>query len=98
MAVALDYPFFDTLPDLKEVEKERADIAWLVYDLAPSGHRGFELQKNRIVYTKFTEALDTFSRPKVGKIEKFLDLLQSKVDEKLENPPENRIIDSPFEK
>ena len=96
MAVALDSPFFNTLPELKEVEKERADIAWLVYDLATSDNRSFELKKNKIVYTKFTEALNTFSRPKVGKIEKFLDLLQLKVDEKLENPPENGTIDSPF--
>ena len=98
MAVALDSPFFDTLPELKEVEKDQADIAWLVYDLVNSENRSFELQKNKIVYTKFTEALKTFSQPKVGKIEKFLDLLQLKVDEKLENPPDNKTIDSPFGK
>ncbi len=92
------FSLFDTLPELKEVEKERADIAWLVYDLATFDNRSFELKKNKIVYTKLTEALNTFSRPKVGKIEKFLDLLQLKVDEKLENPPENRTIDSPFGK
>jgi len=98
MAVALDSPFFDTLPDLKEVEKDKADMAWLVYDLMPTANQSFELQKTKVVYTEFSEALNTITRPKVGKIEKFMDLLQSKVDEKLENPPENKTIDSPFSK
>ena len=98
MAVALDSPFFDTLPELKAVERDEADIAWLVYDLTASDNRSFELQNNKIVYTKFAEALDTFTRPKVGNIEKFLDILQLKIDEKLENPPDNRTIDNPFGK
>ena len=98
MAVALDSPFFNTLADLKEIEKDKADMAWLVYDLVPSASQSFELQKTKVVYTEFSEALNTITRPKVGKIGKFIDLLQSKVDEKLENPPENKTIDSPFSK
>ena len=98
MAVALDSPFFNTLADLKEIEKDKADMAWLVYDLVPSANQSFELQKTKVVYTEFSEALNTITRPKVGKIGKFIDILQSKVDEKLENPPENKTIDSPFSK
>ncbi len=30
MAVALDSPFFNTLPQLKETSPKDADVAWLV--------------------------------------------------------------------
>ena len=33
IAVALDKIFFETLPQLKEVDKSEAEIAWLIYDL-----------------------------------------------------------------
>jgi hypothetical protein len=33
IAVALNRTFFATLPTLKQVPKDQADIAWLVYDL-----------------------------------------------------------------
>ena len=97
MAVALDSHFFDTLPDLDETDQSEADVAWLVYDLVPSSDKSrYELQKTRVVYTKFTEVLNTITKPKIGKIEKFMNLLQSKVDEKLESHPTNNTIESPF--
>ncbi len=96
MAVALDLAFFETLPDLEQVPKEDADMSWLIYDLVDREGRSFELQRVETVYTKFSDALNRITRPKVGKIEKFLKILQSKVDEKLENPPENKSIESPF--
>ncbi len=97
MAVALDSAFFDTLPDLSETKQADADVAWLIYDLIPSNDKSsYELQKTKIVYTKFSNALDTITKPKIGKIGEFMKLLQSKVDEKLESPPVNRIIESPF--
>lgn len=96
MAVALDTPFFNTLPNLKEVSKEQADVAWLVYDLIPDQAGCLKLQRNKTVYTEFLEALNTISRPKIGKIDEFLKLLQSKVDEKLETPPVNQTIDTLF--
>lgn len=96
MAVALDLAFFETLPALEQVPKEDADMSWLIYDLVDREGRSFELQRVETVYTKFSDALNRITRPKVGKIEKFLKILQSKVDEKLENPPENKSIESPF--
>lgn len=98
MAVALDVAFFETLPALEKVSKEDADMSWLIYDLIDREGQSYELQKIETVYTKFSDALDTITRPKVGKIEDFIKILQSKVDEKLENPPENKTIDSPFGK
>ncbi len=97
MAVALDSAFFSTLPSLDETDQADADMAWLIYDLVPSSSEtGYELQKTRTVYTKFTKALDSITKPEVGNVEKFMELLQSKVDEKLENAPINQTIDSPF--
>lgn len=96
MAVALDSPFFNTLPKLNEVSKEQADVAWLVYDLLPDDFGPLKLTKTKVVYTEFTEALNTISRPKVGKISDFIKILQIKVDEKLESPPVNQTIDSPL--
>ena len=97
-AVALNKAFFSTLPTLPEVSKEEADIAWLIYDLrAPTAtSTQFELIRDRVVYTRFGAALDQITRSRPGQIEEFLGHLQSKVDEKLETAPVNRVIDSPF--
>jgi hypothetical protein len=95
MAVAMDTPFFDTLPKLKEVAKEKADIAWLVYDLILE-NGVYQLTKTKTVYTKFTDALNTITQPKVGKVDDFIQILQTKFDQKIENPPENKSIENPF--
>jgi hypothetical protein len=97
MAVALDSAFFRTLPALDAVDKTEADIAWLIYDLIPIEQESrFQLQKSQVVYTKFNEALNSITKPRVGKMEDFLRILQTKVDEKLESPPVNRVIENPF--
>lgn len=98
MAVALDVAFFETLPYLERVPREEADMSWLIYDLIDRSGRLYELQKVETVYTKFSDALNSITRPRVGDIGDFLKILQSKVDEKLDNPPDNKTIDSPFEK
>ncbi len=97
IAVALDSPFFNTLPRLDEVDQIEADVAWLIYDLVASNDKlHYELQKTKVVYTKFIKALNTITKPKVGKIERFLSLLQLKVDEKLESLPINNTIENPL--
>jgi hypothetical protein len=99
-AVALDKSFFDTLPKLPEVSKAEADIAWLIYDVKSPEKDGthFELFRERIVYTRFEPALIQITRSRPGKMEDFIKILQTKVDEKLETPPSNRTLDSPFGK
>jgi len=99
MAVALDGNLFDALPKLREVDKADAEIAWIVYDLRPrrNGSR-LHLQKTKAVYTKFQDALNAMTRPKVGRVEKFMETLQEKIDEKLESPPDNEAVASPFGK
>ena len=98
MAVALDSAFYNTLPDLTEVPKSEAEVAWLVYDLVLDANATrYQLTRTKVVYTKFSEALNAITRPKVGRIEDFMRLIQSKVDEKQELPPRNKIIENPFE-
>lgn len=99
-AVALNKGFFETLPNLQEVKKEKADIAWLIYDVKAPTQEGqhYELFRERVVYTKFDAALSQITKPRVGKVEDFLTHIQSKVDTKLETPPNNQTIENPFEK
>jgi hypothetical protein len=88
-AVALQKTFFDTLPALPQVNKDQADIAWYLYDLVlrPDGSK-YDLQLVETVYTEFEPALLTVTNPIPGNIEDFKAILQDKLDEKLENPPD----------
>ena len=92
--------FFNTLPKLPEVPKEKADIAWMIYDLKPPTTDGehYELFRDRIVYTRFEPALNQITKSRPGKMEDFINHLQEKVDEKLETPPTNRTLENPFGK
>lgn len=94
LAVALNKGFFDTLPSLDEVSPADADIAWFIYELSLSSNNTYELVRHKVVYTKFKESLDRISHPEVGDVNCFLDYLQHKMDEKLENanPPDNHTI------
>lgn len=94
MAIALDRPFFETLPSLQEVDRDRAEVAWLIYDLEiGEGESSYRLQKTKIVYTMFSDALNRITRAKIGPIDDFMRVLQGKIDEKLESPPINQTLD-----
>jgi len=89
-AVALQTSFFLTLPKLKETPPEQADIAWMLYDLELDKKTNkFKLTQNKIVYTEFEPALRQITTTEPGKINDFIEVLQQKLDEKLEgNPPD----------
>lgn len=87
MAVALHEGFYKTLPELPRVEKEKADVAWFVYTLNyQENQKRYKLELKESVYTKFHDALDKISVPEPGNMNEFLQLLQNKLDEKLDNP------------
>ena len=92
-AVALDRHFFATLPKLEQVPKSDADIAWLVYDLSFNG-TGFALTLHETIYTKFEPALLRITQSLPGKLSDFIQTLQTKLDEKLENPPNTETLTS----
>jgi len=91
LAVVVDKNFFSTLPPLPGTSPDKADIAWLIYDLAfePSQNR-YNLTSDQAVYTAFTPALETITTTEAGPVEEFVEHLQQKIDEKLDNgyPPD----------
>ncbi|MEW6357858.1 MAG: NotI family restriction endonuclease [Planctomycetota bacterium] len=98
-AVALNKSFFETLPPLKTVSKSKADISWLIYDLRlvkEDGQGRFTLTKIDEVFTEFEPALLSITTSSPGNIDNFINLLQEKLDEQLETPPNNKTIERPF--
>ena len=94
-AVALDAGFFATLPQLKQVAKNKAEIAWLVYDLELNKAKNFyELKRTKTVYTEFDASLKQITRSEPGDVRSFISLLQEKLDEKLSGTaPDTQTID-----
>ena len=95
-AVAIDSGFFRTLPKLRHIPKDKADIAWLIYDLIYDDSSSlYQLRHTDTVYTKFDSALSTITKSEPGNVSGFLAILQDKLDEKLEenNPPDAPTLD-----
>jgi hypothetical protein len=94
-AVALDASFFATLPKLKDVPKEKADVAWFVYNLEHDTKANFyTLKRKETVYTEFEASLNQITKSEPGDVKDFLTVLQQKLDEKLDStPPETQTID-----
>ena len=94
-AVVLNSGFFASLPKLEPVEREEADITWLVYKLREDASCRFQLHLEDTVYTTFDTALNQITRSSAGDEELFIRLLQSKLDEKLESDvaPDMQTID-----
>lgn len=80
--VALQTSFYKTLPDLPEVDKAESDFAFFLYDLVPTKSKTLELKLQRVVYTKFTKALEQIAKFEAGSIKEFTELLQKKLDAK----------------
>jgi hypothetical protein len=99
MAVALHSNFYETIPALPEVKPEKANLAWLIYDLRLDAKRKrFDLVHTRTVYTSFQPALEKITLPEPGPIQSFIEHLQEKLDEKLENnPPDAPALTDIFE-
>lgn len=82
-AVALQTAFFNTLPDLPEVEKDESDFAFFLYDLGPViDEQRQELLLSKVVYTKFAIALEQIAKFEAGSIIDFTQSLQKKLDAK----------------
>jgi hypothetical protein len=98
-AVALNKGFYYTLPKLKTVQKEKADIAWFIYDLElidDCGIKRYSLKKVDELFTEFGTSLVKITTATPGKLETFIKLLQNKLDEQMETSPNNKIIEVPF--
>lgn len=84
--VALLETFYDTLPTLPIVSQNEAEIAWLIYGLElDKAAQHYNLVRRKVVYTLFQPALATITTPSPGSLDEFVDFLQEKLDEKLED-------------
>lgn len=98
-AVALNKSFYETLPKLLPVQKTKADMAWLIYDLQLTGKKGqerYKLTKIDEVFTQFQPALNSITTPRPGGIRDFMNQLQERLDDQLYTPPTNQTIGTPF--
>ena len=78
MAVVVDENFFSQLPELEEVDKQSAEIAWMVYGFQKKGDR-YSLQRKGIRYTQFESALATITTPDVGNVGDFVEYLKNRI-------------------
>ena len=83
LVVVLQTRFFATLPSLPTVEKEDADIAWMLYDLIHDAMQNrYNLAHQQTVHTQFSAALDRITTSDAGPIEDFIKRLQKSLDAK----------------
>jgi hypothetical protein len=52
----------------------------------------FNLVLSDVVYTEYWAAINRISTPEAGKLEDFIEVLQQKLDNKLDNPPDTQTI------
>ncbi len=82
-AVALQTSFYDKLPNLPEFDKAESDFAFFLYDLVPDETaQTLSLKLQKIIYTKFTSALEQIAKFEAGSVSVFTELLQKKLDSK----------------
>lgn len=89
-AVALQTSFFNTLPIIPEFDKSESDFAFFLYDLVPiESTQSLSLKLHKVVYTKFSHALEQIAKFEAGSIIDFTLLLQKKLDAKKTGSNEN---------
>jgi len=81
--VALQTSFYNTLPALPEFNKAESDFAFFLYDLVPDKKaKVLSLKLQRIIYTKFANALEQIAKFEAGSVNQFTKILQKKLDAK----------------
>jgi hypothetical protein len=76
---------------MDEVDQIEAEMAWLIYDLRRDLEQNrYRLSRSKTVYTQFSSALNKITTAEPGDIQGFIDQLQEKLDQKLEDgsPPD----------
>ena len=77
-AIAINKSFFDALPAMTTVNKEVADIAWLIYDLVPvtdGDTVSYQLRKTGVVYTEFNATLWSITAISPGNLYDFMRMI-----------------------
>lgn len=85
-AVALNKGFFNTLPKFREVTKEKAEVAWFIYDLELDRSLNvYKLVHHKTVYSEFEPALEKITKALPGNVEDFVTALQKKLKKKIKD-------------
>ncbi len=91
--VAIQKSFFDTLPELPQTTKNKADIAWFLYDLSYSEtDKQYHIVLVDTVYTEFQPALQKVIFTNPGNVDDFVSVLQGKLDGKMTNIPDTHSV------
>lgn len=86
LAVALNNGFYNTLPELQEIDPTTADMAWLIYDLKYDNSRDkYKLVKSKAVHTSFESTLAKITIAEAGDVRQFIAYLQEKLNDKMES-------------
>jgi hypothetical protein len=87
-AVTLHKTFWSTLPKPPTTSKDKAEVAWFVYDTVhDTSTNTYRLELVEIVYTEFGSALLSITSPVPGKLGDFENVLQKKLDAELRSSP-----------
>jgi hypothetical protein len=84
IAVAVHDSFYNTLPRLPRVAREKADVAWMIYKLELDKNKNvFTLNADEIIYTELKPAIKKITTSNAGQIDDFLAYLQRKLKNKI---------------
>lgn len=78
MAIAVDEPFFNSLPPIEAVGQASADLLWLVYGFENAEQRSKMVLRKR-VHCDLRDALSSMMDPSVGEESQFITQLQAKM-------------------
>lgn len=85
--------FFETLPELPTTTKNKADIAWFLYDIVYNEtEKLYHMQLIDTVYTEFQAALQRVIYTKPGDVGDFVSYLQERFGERTSNAPETHSV------
>jgi hypothetical protein len=94
-AVALQTAFYKTLPPLPECDQSESDFAFFLYDLVTNKKtKALSLKLERVVYTKFANALEQIAKFEAGSINDFTEILQKKLDTKFSGKSDLNNLDN----
>lgn len=79
LAVVIDRPFFDSLPDLPRARSKKGEICWLVYQLIGQRTMKYTLELEDKVITGFNETINTLDTPEIGESDEFVKQLEEKL-------------------
>lgn len=85
MVVAVDVPFFNTLPDLPTTSEQKADICWLIYQLKENKKSGkLQLDLDKKAYGGFDDTMKQLGTPEIGSEDEFVASLEKKLNKELQ--------------